>query len=159
MPPLGESGVIAERLAVRRLVLDTEITAARFLTGERVETHQLAELQEVGHAAGALQLLVQLVHAAGNGHVYPERFAKRADLVEGLRQFRAAPLRSRTRPTAPSAERQWNTLARAPFPARPAASRRARGHHPVHAAASARSSATSHDPRAAEMAGQGIGRE
>ena len=89
---MSEPGVVAERLAVRRLVLDAEMAPTRLLAGERVEAHQLTELQEVRHAAGALQLLVQLLRAAGNGHVFPERLAERADLAERRGQPRAAPL-------------------------------------------------------------------
>jgi len=85
-------------LAVLWLYLHAKVAPARLLAGERVQAHQLAELQEVGHAAGALQLLVQLAPAAGNGHVFPRT-------LRGARRSRRGPwsvpggsARSRTRP-------------------------------------------------------------
>src|SRR6185369_3022298 len=77
----GEAVVVTPRLALRGLVLDAEVAAARLLAGEGVAAHQLAQLEEIGHAAGALQLLVQLARAAGHGHVVPERLTQRRDLV------------------------------------------------------------------------------
>jgi hypothetical protein len=54
----GEFVVMAKRLALGCLVLDTEVTAARLLTGQGVDAHEFAELEEVGHTAGALKRLV-----------------------------------------------------------------------------------------------------
>jgi hypothetical protein len=48
--------VVALRLALLRLVFLAEVTAAGLLAVERVAAHQLAELEEVGHAAGLLEL-------------------------------------------------------------------------------------------------------
>jgi hypothetical protein len=45
-------------------VLLAEVAAAGLLAVERVAAHQLAELEEVGHAAGLLERLVQLGAAA-----------------------------------------------------------------------------------------------
>src|SRR5262249_1763701 len=58
---VAEVLVVAERLAVGRLPLLAEVPAARLAALERVEAHQLAELQEVGHAAGLLERLVDLL--------------------------------------------------------------------------------------------------
>ena len=58
--------VVAQRFAVRRLVLDAEVAAARLLAVQRVEAHQLAELEEVGDAAGLLERLIELRAAAGH---------------------------------------------------------------------------------------------
>jgi hypothetical protein len=42
------------------VVLFAEVAAARLVARERVHAHQLAELEEVGHAAGRLERLVEL---------------------------------------------------------------------------------------------------
>ena len=44
-----------------RLVLDAEVAAAGLVALEGVEAHELAELEEVGHAAGVLERLVELL--------------------------------------------------------------------------------------------------
>ena len=51
--------VVAQRLAVLGLVLDAEVAAAALLAVQRVEAQQLAELEEVGDAAGLLERLVE----------------------------------------------------------------------------------------------------
>ena len=63
---VAEALVVALRLAVGGLVLLAEVAAARLLARERVAAHELAELEEVGDAAGLLERLVQL--GAGAGH-------------------------------------------------------------------------------------------
>src|SRR5262249_48874370 len=52
-------GVVALRLAVGVLILLAEVSAARLVPRQRVETQQLGELQKVGDPAGLLQRLVQ----------------------------------------------------------------------------------------------------
>src|SRR3954471_17014753 len=51
--------VVALRLPVGSLKLFSKMTAARFLAVQRVDAHQLRELEEISHAAGLLQRLVQ----------------------------------------------------------------------------------------------------
>src|SRR4051812_7936909 len=53
-----EVRVVTQRFAVGRLIFFTEMAAARFAAFQGVETHQLAELQEIGDAAGFLQRLI-----------------------------------------------------------------------------------------------------
>ena len=51
---MAEVRVVALRFAIL-LVLDAEVTAAALFTLERVAAEQLAELEEVGGAAGLLE--------------------------------------------------------------------------------------------------------
>ena len=127
--------VVAPRLAVRRLVLHAEVAAARLLARERVAAHQLAQLEEVGHAAGALELLVQLA-GRRRARVTSSQNASRsaADLVDRLGQPVAAALEPARVPQhaaeravevargAPAARRASSRLERAPAP-RPRAAR------------------------------------
>src|SRR4051812_10223092 len=57
--------VIAQRFALFGLVLHPQVAAARLLAGEGVEAEQLAELEEVGHAARLLERLVERRCAPG----------------------------------------------------------------------------------------------
>src|SRR5690606_5849833 len=61
-----EALVVAEGLAVFSLGLGPEVPAARLGAVQRVDAHQLAELEEVGHSPGLLQLLVELGGLAGD---------------------------------------------------------------------------------------------
>src|SRR2546427_11779254 len=54
-------------------------------------THQLDELEEVGHAAGVLERLVELFALAAHVDVLPERVAQRADPSDRLLQSRGVP--------------------------------------------------------------------
>ena len=77
------------------LVLDAEVAAAALLADERVLAHQLAELEEVGDAAGLLERLVERVALAEDGDVAPELLAQLRDLRERVaratRSVRAMP--------------------------------------------------------------------
>ena len=92
---VGEVLVVAQGLAVRRLALLAEVAAARLLAVQRVEAHQLGELEEVGHPAGLLERLVQLRAAARDGDVLPELLAQLAD---ASRARRAGPASLRAMP-------------------------------------------------------------
>ena len=81
---MAEIGVVALALAVRVLVLLAEVAAAAFLAGKRVAAHQFAELEEVGHAAGLFEGLVERVGRAGHADVRPEFLAQRRDLLQRL---------------------------------------------------------------------------
>ncbi len=52
---VGEIFVVAHRFAICCLMFLTEMTAARFVAGERVATHQLAELEKISDPSGALE--------------------------------------------------------------------------------------------------------
>src|SRR2546427_1662630 len=54
-------------------------------------THQLDELEEVGHAAGVLERLVELFALAAHVDVLPELVAQRADPSDRLLQSRGVP--------------------------------------------------------------------
>ena len=69
---VGEELVVTQRLAILGLILDPEMSAARLLPVERVQAHELPQLQEVRHPAGLLQRLIQLRVAAGHVYVAPE---------------------------------------------------------------------------------------
>ena len=98
---VGEARVVAPRLAVRGLVLDAEVAAARFLAGERVAAHQLAELEEVGDAARPLELLVELAPGRRARARRPRTpRAARATSSIALAQPRRGCARARRRPRA-----------------------------------------------------------
>ena len=84
---------------VLRLVLLAEVPAAGLLAVQRVAAHQLRQLQEVGHAPGALQRLVQLGVAARHVHVAPELLAELRDPLDAPR---AGPPRSGPSRTCPT---------------------------------------------------------
>src|SRR6266542_7166687 len=58
---VGELGVVAGRLAVRRLVLDAEVAPRGLVAVERVEADELGQLEVVRDAPRLLELLVQLL--------------------------------------------------------------------------------------------------
>src|SRR5688500_2474625 len=61
---VAEVLVVAERLAFGGLVLLAEVAAARLFAMERVDAHQLGELEEIRYAAGFLERLVELLTGA-----------------------------------------------------------------------------------------------
>src|SRR5580698_3618942 len=81
---VGEVLVVALRFAVGRLVLFAEVAAAGLVALERVDAHQLAELEEVGDAAGFFEALIQIVAAARNGDILPVFLAQGANLADGF---------------------------------------------------------------------------
>ena len=81
---IGEELVITQRLAILGLILLPEMPAARLLPVERVQAHQLPQLQEVRHPAGLLQRLIQLRVAAGDVYVAPELRPELGDPLERL---------------------------------------------------------------------------
>src|SRR5918992_2941527 len=83
---VGVLVVVPESLAVLGLRLRPEVAAAGLAPVERVDAHQLAELEEVGDPAGPLQGLVHAVGAAEDLDVAPEVLAERPDQVDGLAQ-------------------------------------------------------------------------
>src|SRR4051812_6321281 len=79
---VGELVVVTERFAVRRLVLDPEMAAARFLALQRVHAHQLRELEEIRDAPCPLERLVELFAGAGNEDVPMKLLAQIRNLAE-----------------------------------------------------------------------------
>jgi hypothetical protein len=65
-------------------VLLAEVAAAGLVAGQRVEAHQLAELEEVGDAAGLLEVLVELGADAGHADLLPEALADLGDDLQRL---------------------------------------------------------------------------
>src|SRR5437867_10455415 len=88
---VAEALVVTLRLALRRLILFAEVTAARLLALQGVVTHQLGELEEVGHAAGVLERLVELFTLAAHVNILPELVAQHADPSHRLLQPRSVP--------------------------------------------------------------------
>src|SRR5580698_2481312 len=74
--------VVALGLAFGSLIFLAEMTAARFLAMQRVGHQELRELEEVGHAAGVLEVLVERFARAGDLDVPPEFLAELADAVD-----------------------------------------------------------------------------
>src|SRR6266404_5302818 len=59
----------------------TKMSAARFVALERIDTHELGEFEEIGHATGAFERLIEILSFAGNAHRSPK-------FVAQLRNFR-----------------------------------------------------------------------
>src|SRR4051812_6834820 len=76
--------VVTLGFPVLRLAFLAEVPAAALTAMERVDRHQLAELQEVGHAAGLFELRIEEVRLARDLHVLPELLAELRDLDERL---------------------------------------------------------------------------
>jgi hypothetical protein len=74
---VGEPCIVTPCVTVWRLVLDADVAATRLLASQCFPTHQLTELEEISHARGALEFLVQLASTTGHPDVFPERFAQR----------------------------------------------------------------------------------
>src|SRR5438270_10214257 len=64
---VGESVIVPQCLAVRRLMFHAEMAAARLFPVQRVETHQLRQFQEISDTSRVLERLIQLL--AGHGYV------------------------------------------------------------------------------------------
>src|SRR5687768_7933495 len=62
------------------------MSAATLLARQRVEAHEFAELDKIGHAAGLLERLVERVRGAGHADVGPELFPQRGNLLQSLLQ-------------------------------------------------------------------------
>src|SRR5690348_15425810 len=72
-------------------MLDPKVAAARLFAVERVDAHQLRELEEVGDATGALELLIELFAGARDMEIRPELVAElRDELERGLQPLGAA---------------------------------------------------------------------
>src|SRR5207302_9300230 len=69
--------IVAQRFAFGRLMFLAEMRAARFVARERVNAHQLGELEEIGYASGALKRLIKVFTIAGHADLVPEFFAER----------------------------------------------------------------------------------
>src|SRR5690606_4750517 len=76
--------VVAQSLAVLGLRLGAEVTATRLATVEGVDAHEFTELDEVSHAAGLLQALVEGVGRAEDLQVAPELLLQLLDETDGL---------------------------------------------------------------------------
>jgi hypothetical protein len=57
---MGKALIVALRLTLRRLMLDAEMAATGLLAREGIMAHQLGKLQEVRHAPGVLERLVEV---------------------------------------------------------------------------------------------------
>src|SRR6516165_711230 len=81
---MAELLVVALCLAVGHLVLEAEMAAAGLVALERIEAHELPELQEIGDTAGQLEGLVELPARARHVDVLPELLAQDRDLAEAV---------------------------------------------------------------------------
>src|SRR5688572_30417142 len=79
---MGETLVVAHGLAIGGLMLLAEMPAAGLVAIERVVTHELGELEEVGDASGLLEPGVELARAPGHIGALPELLAQVRDLGE-----------------------------------------------------------------------------
>src|SRR3546814_8797214 len=76
---VGEAVVVAQGLTFGGLALLAEVAAAGLLAGQRVAHPELAELEEVGDAAGPLEALAHGT-VAEDAEVLPELVAQGWDL-------------------------------------------------------------------------------
>ena len=65
-----------------RLVLFAEVTAARFVTVQRVLRHQFTEFEEVGDAVCFLDFRIVIIRSARDADILPELFAQLGKLNE-----------------------------------------------------------------------------
>src|SRR5262245_34196795 len=73
---VGEVRVVTQRFTIRRLKLFAEMTSAGLISMQRIEAHQLAELQKIRDSAGIFQRLIQFLAAAEHVDALPEFFAE-----------------------------------------------------------------------------------
>src|SRR6476659_477336 len=95
---VGELVVVTQRLAVLGLGLGAEVAAAGLAAVQRVDAHQLSELEEVGDAAGLLEALVERVGRAEHLDVAPELVTQATDEVDGLAEAFLGPLHAAVLP-------------------------------------------------------------
>ncbi len=74
--------VVAERLALGRLVFFAKMRAARFVALERVGAHQLGKLQEIGDPPGAFERLIEILAVTEDTNIAPKLLPKLRDLNE-----------------------------------------------------------------------------
>ncbi len=72
---VAEVLVVASGFALFGLILLPEVAAAALVAVQGVDAHQLAEFEEVGHAAGLLEGLVELLVLAQHPDRLPELLA------------------------------------------------------------------------------------
>src|ERR1700716_2878957 len=72
----GKGVVVPLRLPHGRLMFLTKMSAARFVALERINAHELGEFEEIGHATGAFERLIEIVSFAGNAHRSPKFVAQ-----------------------------------------------------------------------------------
>src|SRR5439155_10175483 len=82
----GEVLVVAQSLAVRRLVLLAEVGAAGFVAAERIGAHQLGQFEEIGHTPRLFKRLVDLFSSAVDLDVPPIFGAQLPNLADRLRE-------------------------------------------------------------------------
>ena len=80
---VAEVLVVALGFAFRSLAFFAEVAAARFLTVQGVESEDFGELEEVSHAAGAFEVLVEGTFGAEHIDVFPEFGTEGRNLLEG----------------------------------------------------------------------------
>src|SRR6266581_6651994 len=78
--------VVAERLAVGRLMLLAKMPTSRFVALERVPAHQLGEFEEIGNAPGAFEGLVKIFVTAQDVHILPEFFSQLRNFLQRFAQ-------------------------------------------------------------------------
>src|SRR5688572_17421812 len=65
-------------------MLDAEMAAARLLAVQRIQAHELRQLEKIRDSAGVLERLIELLAGPGNEQVAPELLAKLRDLLQRL---------------------------------------------------------------------------
>src|SRR5688572_15035128 len=83
---VGKILVVAPRFSVGRLMLFAEVAATGFVAGEGIDAHELAEFQEVCHAAGAFERLIERFTVARHPDLAPEMRAHLRDPRESFAQ-------------------------------------------------------------------------
>src|SRR6185312_6600736 len=83
--------IVAQRFALWCLVFLPKMSAARFISMQRIDAHQLRELEEIRNTPRSFEALVQICFAAGNIHVLPELPAHFPNASNGVLQARGCP--------------------------------------------------------------------
>ena len=79
---MDEVLVVAQSFAFARLGFFPEVAAAGLFAIERVDAHELRELEEIGHAARALERQVQPFAVSREIQIGVKLFAQRWNLLE-----------------------------------------------------------------------------
>ena len=82
----GEVFVVAPRFAVRRLMFFAEMSAARFISRERIRAHQFGEFQKISNTSGPFKRLIEFLPGTRHVDVRPEFFTQRRNFLERFPQ-------------------------------------------------------------------------
>jgi len=74
--------IVAQRLAIGRLMFLSEMRAGGFIALQRVHAHQLSEFQKISDASRAFQSLIVVLLASEHADTVPEFFSQFRNFLE-----------------------------------------------------------------------------